>query len=111
MSNPSDDDMDKPITRRELQEVLGEAFANFLKMLDMRFVAVDKRFADSEATNRRLMLDIEKRFAADTRAALQEVTRYHRDELSTIDDKYKDLPERVTKLEAKVFAPKRRRRR
>jgi len=40
-----------------------------------------------------------------TRAILESL----KGQASTIDDKYKDLPPRVKKLEAKVFAPKRRR--
>jgi hypothetical protein len=34
-----------------------------------------------------------------------------RRDVGLLDDRYKDLPERVTKLEEKVFAPKRQRRR
>ena len=101
MSN-ADDAMDKPVTRRELQEILGEAFGSFLTMLDKRFDAlptkdwVNATIAASESR-------MKTWFGAELARHTGSVDERHRTEVSVIDDKYKDLPDRVTKLEAAVF--------
>jgi hypothetical protein len=110
MSDPSDDDMDQPVTKREFRSIvknelvtkseMREMFANFLD-------AIMERFASSEDSMKRW-------FSAQLARHTGAVDERHRTEVSVVDDKYKDLPERVTKLEAAVFPPppvKRQRRR
>jgi hypothetical protein len=58
------------------------------------------------AMEKRLRIDLAADLGAHVRAANEDMQRF----MATLDDKYNDLPPRVTKLEAKVFAPKRRRR-
>jgi len=48
--------------------------------------------------------------AADVASHIRAANEDMRDWMRGFDDRYKDLPPRVDKLEAKVFAPKRRRR-
>jgi len=112
MSDP--DDMDKPLTKRDLLD----AFDNFLGALMPR---LDERFAtkrELEEMNRDLRQLISAE-ADDTRQEMRKLVgaqdAKHRVELGTVDDRYRDLPERVGKLEAAVFRPgspvKRQRRR
>ena len=123
MSDPSDDDMDKPLTKREAVDVFltkreaydvfltkGEfhdVMKNLFEYLDRKFDAIDKRFLS-------FGIEMKDWFRLELAQHTGAVDERHRTELSVIDDKFKDLPERVTKLEAAVFpAPpaKRQRRR
>jgi hypothetical protein len=124
------------ITKGELHDVM----KNLFDYLDKRFESIDKRFeviletnaGEHAATRAAIRLEnaaehaaIRRENAAEhatTRAFMSsEIARHtaanaeqSRSELVVVDDKYKDLPERVTKLEDAVFpAPpaKRQRRR
>jgi len=98
-------DMSTPVTRGELKEELGSLESRFdqkLGSLESRFDqkldlwggALLARITDSE----RRLLDELARHAG----AIQETLTKH---ILAIDDKYRDLPDRVRRLEAKVFAP------
>ena len=130
MSNVETDD--EPVTKRDFRELEEE--------LDRRFSRVDERmatFATREELHEGLSLVI-NRFDARMSQLATELKQYvHdvvnkvvndvvssqvraseerlRDYLGAIDDKYKDLPPRVSRLEATVFPPeppaKRQRRR
>lgn len=112
-------DMEAPVTRRELHETLdlwGGAFEQrMLERMDERFQVFEHRFrALEERVDRRIVAlfeHFEARFMTDMRAqvrgALEDVTG----RISAVDDKYGQLPARVTRLEAKVFPPKKPRRR
>jgi hypothetical protein len=113
MSDPSDD-MDKPITKREALEIFltkrefHDVMKNVFEYLDKRFEAYDER-----------LNALMKWFGSEFRQQLNDDIATHvgtmalqlRRDVGLLDDRYKDLPERVTKLEEKVFAPKRQRRR
>ena len=89
---PTNDDMTTPVTRRDLDEILDQRLGQL--RIDLRAEIVDLRAeiaADTRATNAALLEDAYKRFRV-------------------IDDQYKDLPDRVAKLERKVFPPPRRKR-
>jgi hypothetical protein len=90
-------DMDAPVTRREMHEALETWAAVIIDTLTRSFTAA--------------MAAMEARLAGEVGRA----TRSSEDELTTrvrvVDDQYKDLPARVTKLEATVFAPPKRKRR
>jgi hypothetical protein len=135
MSDSNEDDMDTPITKREALELFitkrdfHDVMKNLFDYLDKRFDAIDKRFetesvnnaAEHAATRTFVTSEIDKSesrmkswFGAELAQHTGTVDERHRTELSVIDDKYKELPERVSKLEAAVFpAPpaKRQRRR
>lgn len=120
MSN-ADDPMDKPVTHRQMQDM----FANFLDAImariDERFTQqfalqdaridarFNKAFAEQEARIVQRFAVTEARLTRELREQLGAIDQDHLDDLRKSDDKYKDLPERVTKLEAVVYAPKRRR--
>lgn len=68
-----------------------------------------KQFVSTEIGNVRDHIEqhVSTEIAAQTSASNDE----HLAEISVIDEQYKDLPPRVTRLEQKVFPPKRQRRR
>jgi hypothetical protein len=132
MSEPRD--MDAPVTRRELYEALEIWAGAIVDRLEQRFATKDdlqrfatkddlQRFATKDDLQRFATKDDLQRFAtkddlaateARLSAELRQHTRSSETELATrlvaVDEQYKDLPVRVTRLEAKVFAPPRRRR-
>jgi predicted metal-dependent hydrolase len=138
MSDPSDDDMDKPITKREALDLFltkrealelfvtkiefHDAFQKLFRYLDKKFEAIDKRFEAIdkrfETTKTELRAELRQDIRMDLSAELRSHSGANADQLKRevglVDDRYKDLPERVTKLEVAVFAPppaKRQRRR
>jgi hypothetical protein len=134
----TEDDMDKPVTRRELREELAdypkrqelETWGGALNAkidatasrLDAKIEALGSRL---DAKIDALRHDMTARFDASSRemaatfdALSLELARHAnrildstREMVGVIDEKYNDLPRRVTTLEAKVFPPKRQRRR
>lgn len=108
---PSDDEMDKPVTKREMHEALGiwggalnartdaleakldATAARLDSKIDSKIDAMGARLSAELAQHTNRILD-----------AVYEIT-------GAVDEKYSDLPPRVTRLEAKVFPPKRQRRR
>lgn len=56
------------------------------------------------------MRELQKESSRDIANAVKVAIEENRRNLPFLDDKYKDLPPRMAKAEAKVFAPKRRRR-
>jgi len=125
MSDPNDDDMDKPLTKRDALELFftkrealeiflakrefHDVMKNVFDYLDKRFEAVDNRF---EAVDKRLEANDErlnalmKWFGSEFRQQLNDDMAGHigtmglqlRRDIGLLDDRYKDLPERVTKL-------------
>jgi hypothetical protein len=88
MSEPRD--MDAPVTRREMHEAL-ETWAA---------VIIDKLTTAMKAMETRLMGEL----ARATKGSEEELTT----RIRVVDEQYTDLPGRVTRLEAKVFAPVKR---
>jgi hypothetical protein len=111
--------MATPVTKREMEATFDAFLAVLMERLDKRFEQVDKRF---EHLDKRFE-QIDKRFEqariemiavvdhmADTlREEMRELSktdlRAIRDDLEKYDDKYSDLPGRVTRLETAVFKP------
>ena len=100
----SDDDMDKPVTKRELYEALelwggaleariGVTIDNCRSELRAEIQALGKWLSAEFAQHANRMLD-----------TVKEIT-------GAVDEKYNDLPGRVAVLEAKVLPPRRQRRR
>lgn len=137
-------DMDHPITKREARDIFltkgeandlfltkGEANDLFLTKREFHdvmknlFEHLDKQFAAANANTLRLVSELEAntqrlvgemgaRFTNETLAVVREVSKQHRADVAKLDERYKDLPDRVTKLETAVFGPapvKRQRRR
>lgn len=100
MSNPRN--MDEPVTRRELHEALDLWAGAILSQMSAQFAQADARFA---AMEQRISQRLSEEMSRHIRAS-EENTRTL---IAALDDKYRDLPPRVTRLETKVFAPKRRR--
>ena len=86
-------DMSTPVTRSELREEI----AKLEQKLDAWGGALMARMDGSE---QRLLTEL----ASHTKAIYESMSS----QISIIDEKYADLPRRVNRLEAKVFAPKRR---
>lgn len=90
-------DMSTPVTRGELRE----EFAKFEVRLDQKLELWGGALLDRIAASERRMLAELARHCGAMQESLSK-------QISVSDDKYNDLPGRVRKLEAKVFAPKRR---
>lgn len=104
-------DMSTPVTRGELREEL----AQLEQRLDQKFVTKDDlrnelaKYAtkqDLDTWGGALLERMTVEIGRAVRAAMESV----RISVTAVDDQYRDLPARVARLEAKVFAPKRRRR-
>ncbi len=124
-----DDDMDKPVTRRELREILAdyptkrdlrEALAEYPKRveleawggalnakIDTTTARLDAKIDALGARVDRLGVELSAELAQHTNRILDAVYAI----TGAVDEKYNDLPPRVLRLEAKVFPPKRQRRR
>lgn len=124
------DEMDAPVTLRQLREELRQfvtrtelqtELETFGEKLEARLEArLEAKFdAKLEKIRREIVLDIGEEMARQIRAGQEETRAW----LRTLDDQYRDLPKRVTtieaselpsrveKLEAAVFAPPPRKRR
>ena len=120
-------DMDAPVTRRELHEALdlwsGTINAHTASMIadsEKRMYSqtsglIANVIAESE---KRVLGAVQLMFETWEQRLLYELrsqTKSSETELATrlvaVDDQYKDLPARVTRLEAKVFTPAKRKRR
>jgi len=115
------EDMDAPVTRRELRDELRQ-FKSELKTELKTELSELKSELKSELTasiTKSVVLAVGEEMARQIRAGQEETRAW----LRTLDDQYRDLPKRVTtieaselpsrvaKLEAAVFSPPRKRRR
>ena len=101
MSNA--DDMDHPLTKREFRATIDTELVTkreFHEVMKNLFGYLDERFA---AVTKTIQVEI--------RRATKGIEQRNRDDMTVIDEKYKDLPDRVTKLEAVAFPPPKRQRR
>jgi hypothetical protein len=115
-----DDDMDKPVTKRELHEALeiwGGALearidAKLEAKLDAKLGAFEARIdAKLDAKLDSKIEAMGARFSAELAQHTNRILDAVYEITGAVDEKYSDLPARVTRLEAKVFPPKRQRRR
>ena len=96
-------DMDAPVTRRELHEAL-EIWGG---ALTRQITANVTREVIGQVKG--LIEDSEKRLTQEVRGQVGGSADELAVRLRVIDDKYADMPDRVSRLEAKVFAPAKRR--
>ena len=112
----SSQDMSTPVTRGELREELRQLEERIEERMDKRFVdfetRIEARFdhklemwggallARIEASEQRLLTEL----ARHVKAIQEDGSRL----ISVIDEKYKDLPARVSRLETRVFHRKQR---
>lgn len=108
MTPPDPTNMDAPVTRRELHDGLAQFAEHLLAELDRRLDAREQRLrADLErAADAR-----EQRQAADLARHVHAIEESARTQIRALDDKYRDLPNRVAALEARAAPPPKRRRR
>ena len=113
-------DMDHPITRRELEETLDKRnyvtqdqlpkWAQALRDDLYTSLTRDLHASITRDLHASITRDLHASITEDIRGYIAGLTESHRSELGVIDDQYKDLPARVTKLEEAVFPPPRARR-
>jgi hypothetical protein len=105
----AEEDMEKPVTKRELLEVTTKLEAKFDAKFDTFLGAILARVDQVAGELVRYISEVEHRLRehVSTELAIQTrgIERRHLDELSAHDEKYKDLPPRVSRLEAAVFPP------
>lgn len=94
----NDTDMNAPATRTDVNAALD----NFAARLPAIIEAVVEPIVS------RLVTASENRLYEAIGAAARESEREFNDRLRIVESEYRDLPKRVSKLEAKVFPPKRR---
>jgi hypothetical protein len=106
------DPMATPVTKREMEATFDAFLAVLMERLDKRFEQVDKRFEqiDKRFEQARIeMIAVVDHMADTLREEMRELSktdlRAIRDDLEKYDDKYSDLPGRVTRLETAVFKP------
>ena len=122
------DEMTVPVTRGELRQELGELEQKLdrklelwggalLDRMDKQFAAFDKRMEERQklrderfAAFQERMQQFEKTMRADFARWAKAIHESLMKAVGVVDDQYKDLPPRVSKLERKVFPPRTRRR-
>lgn len=115
------DPLEQPVTYRELIDALANFKTSFKAELKAEFVTkieFEARFSQfrheinedftqhTNAVVAQLRQDLHEDFTKHTNTLLEQMQR----EVRLVDDRYRDLPIRVTRLENIVNAPKRRRR-
>lgn len=115
----TEDDMSKPVTKRELHEALelwgGALEARLEARLEAKFDSKLQAMGDRiETWGRSMSAEIQnwgRQLSAELQQHTNRILEETRKMVAGVDDKYRDLPGRVDALEAKVLAPKRQRRR
>ncbi len=107
---PESRDMDAPVTRRELYETLdiwgGALLARIDAMFEKKFEKkFEEKFEEKFSQLRALVLTLE-RSLIDRMDAIFDPHRGVPERVKALEEA--ELPARVSKLEARVFAPKRR---
>ena len=100
-------EMSSPVTRAELREELASLEQRFDKKLDLWGGALLHRMNAEISTLRAEMSTMGSALRREIQGAFED---FHQ-AIRNLNEPYQDLPGRVTKLEAKVFPPKRTRRR
>jgi len=87
---------------REMRTEIGQRFENIdqrFENIDQRFVNIDQRFVSLERNLNLTMAQLRVDIGSDTLRAIQSVEESYRTRTSAVDDRYRDLPERVSVLE------------
>ena len=121
-------DMSSPVTRGELREELAALEQRLEQKFEQKFVTKDdlrlelqnyptKEDLRNELAKYATKQDLDtwggallERMTVEIGRAVRAAMESVRISVNAVDDQYRDLPARVARLEAKVFAPKRRRR-
>lgn len=114
-------DMERPVTRRELNQQVDRLDSNIdLTRRELKLEAdrldgkIDRLDAKIDAVCGALLARMDA-IVAEMRVEMGRQTKaameWALEQFRAVDDKYADLPRRVTRLEGKVFPPKRARRR
>ena len=107
MPDNSDDDMESPVTRRELREELAKFEERFEQKLEQK---LEQKFEQKFAAFRReISLDLARHVNAIWEQLRTEIRALGEPSKPSIPDELKTLPARVEKLEEHVFAPPKRR--
>ena len=94
-------DMSTPVTRGELRAELAQFEIRLEQKLEQKLeIWGGALLARIESTEQRLLSELARHAKAFHEAMMVQI--------SVIDEKYADLPQRVSQLEAKVFARKKR---
>ena len=108
--NENEMDLDAPATRRDLKDLASDLRRELRETRDdlKNFATRDdlKNFATRDDLNN-VRREIDGDFARHTNTILDEIRGWIR----ALDDKYRDLPGRVAKLENVVFSPPSKRKR
>jgi hypothetical protein len=114
--NENEMSLDDPATRRDVKELRGglkseisELRSELKSEISELRGELAKRPTQTQidASFRQVMVHIDTAFAQHVNAILEDV----RKQIAGLDDRYHDLPERVTKLETAVFSPPPKRKR
>jgi len=115
MSDPTDDDMDEPLTKREFRAAidtelvtkreLNAAFADLHTGMKNLFDTVLAKIEEVSGGLKGEMKALEIRLTADVKSHAGSNADQLKREVGLVDDRYRDLPDRVEKLETAVFAP------
>ena len=110
-------DMSSPVTRGELREELAQLESRLEAKLESKLEAKLEAKLESKLDQKLEMwggallariADSERRLLAELARHCNSIQESLSKQLSVIDEKYADLPARVTRLEAKAFARRRR---
>jgi hypothetical protein len=94
--------MDEPVTRRELHEALDIWAGAIMSQMSAQLAAQTAHLTAEIAAS-------EQRYRDELARHVRASEKNMRTWIAGLDDKYRDLPARVSKLEVKVFAPRRKR--
>ena len=101
--------MSTPVTRGELRQELAQLEDRFEQKLDKLEQKLDQKFRGGlEAWGEMLLTRIdasEQRLLAELARHTKAIHESVAMQISIIDEKYADLPGRMSRLEAKVFGP------
>jgi hypothetical protein len=112
-------DMDAPVTRCELHDALDKWGGAMTAQMTAQSAQLERLIATAIAASEvrvlgavKLLIEAsEQRLMYELRSQTKSSEEALATQLVAVDDQYKDLPGRVTRLEAKVFAPPKRKRR
>lgn len=105
-------DMSTPVTRGELRDELAQLENRIERKFDDKLGHLERKFDDKlDLWGGALLARItesEKRMINELARHAQALFEAMTQQISIIDEKYNDIPARVTRLEAAVFEPERR---
>ena len=101
-------DMSTPVTRGELREELAYLERRFDDKLDHLERKIDDKFDHWGGALHAMIVASEKSVLNELARHTQAVFESMAKQISVVDEKYQDLPERTARLEAEVYGRKQR---